>query len=60
VRRLNEAIRGAVDSNRFKAGAANLSVEAMSLGTSDFAQLIKSDLQRWEPIVHTSGFSPED
>jgi tripartite-type tricarboxylate transporter receptor subunit TctC len=60
VRRLNEAIRGAVDSNRFKAGAANLSVEAMSLGTSDFAQLIKSDLQRWEPVVHTSGFSPED
>lgn len=60
VHRLNQAIRVAVDTDRFRSSAAKLSVDAMSLTTGDFAQLIKSDLERWRPIVHASGFSPED
>jgi tripartite-type tricarboxylate transporter receptor subunit TctC len=60
VGRLNAAIRTAVNTDRFKTGAAKLSVDPMSVTTADFAQLIKSDSERWGPIVSASGFSPED
>jgi tripartite-type tricarboxylate transporter receptor subunit TctC len=60
TRRLNEAIRVAVSTDRLKEGASKLSVDPMSLSTGDFAQLIKSDFERWGPIVRASGFSPED
>jgi hypothetical protein len=32
----------------------------MSRTPGDFAQLIKSDFERWGPVVQASGFSPED
>jgi tripartite-type tricarboxylate transporter receptor subunit TctC len=60
VQRLNKAIRDAVDTDQFRSGAAKLSIDAGSLTASDFAQLIKSDFERWGPIVQASGFSPED
>jgi tripartite-type tricarboxylate transporter receptor subunit TctC len=60
VHRLNAAICVAVDTDRVRSGAAKISVDAMSLTTVDFAKLIKSDFDRWGPIVHASGFSPED
>lgn len=60
VNRLNRAIRAAVSTDAFKAGVAKLSVDAMSLTREDFAQLIKSDFERWGPIVRSSGFSSED
>jgi tripartite-type tricarboxylate transporter receptor subunit TctC len=60
VNRLNRAIGAAVNTDGFKASVAKLSVDAMSLTPGDFAQLIKSDFERWGPIVQASGFSPED
>ena len=60
VHRLNEAIRIAVSADRFRAGAAKLSVDAMSLTPAKFSRLIKSDFDRWGPIVRNSGFTPED
>jgi tripartite-type tricarboxylate transporter receptor subunit TctC len=60
VSRLNGAIRMAVSTDAFRAGVAKLSVDAVSLTPDDFAQLIKSDFERWGPIVQASGFSPED
>jgi tripartite-type tricarboxylate transporter receptor subunit TctC len=60
VNRLNRAIGAAVNTDGFKAGVAKLSVDAMSLTPGDFAQLIKTDFERWGPIVQASGFSPED
>jgi tripartite-type tricarboxylate transporter receptor subunit TctC len=60
VKRLNEAIRAVVNTGTFKTGLAKLSVSAVSITPGEFAQLIKSDFDRWGPIVQTSGFSPED
>jgi tripartite-type tricarboxylate transporter receptor subunit TctC len=60
VSRLNGAIRAVVSTDAFKTGMAKLSVEASSLTPGEFAQLIKSDFDRWGPIVQASGFSPED
>jgi tripartite-type tricarboxylate transporter receptor subunit TctC len=60
VNRLNRAIRVAVGTDAFKAGVAKLAVDAISLTREDFAALIKSDFERWGPIVRASGFSSED
>jgi tripartite-type tricarboxylate transporter receptor subunit TctC len=60
VNHLNEAIRAVVNADIFKTGLAKLSVNAVSGTPGEFAQLIKSDFDRWGPIVQASGFSPED
>jgi len=60
VNRLNAAIRTVVNTEAFKMGLAKLSVDAVSLTPAEFAQLIKSDFERWRPIIQASGFSPED
>jgi tripartite-type tricarboxylate transporter receptor subunit TctC len=60
VNRLNGAIRAVVSTDAFKTGMAKLSVDAVSVTPAEFAQLIKSDFDRWGPIVQASGFSPED
>jgi tripartite-type tricarboxylate transporter receptor subunit TctC len=49
-----------VNTDAFKTGLARLSVEAVSVTPGEFAQLIKSDFDRWGPIVQASGFSPEN
>jgi tripartite-type tricarboxylate transporter receptor subunit TctC len=60
VNRLNSAIRSVVNTDAFNTGLARLSVEAVSVTPGEFAQLIKSDFDRWGPIVQASGFSPEN
>jgi tripartite-type tricarboxylate transporter receptor subunit TctC len=60
VNRLNETIRTAVNSNAFKAGLTKLAVDPAGETATEFAQLVKSDFERWGPIVQTSGFTPED
>jgi tripartite-type tricarboxylate transporter receptor subunit TctC len=60
VNRLNGAIRSVLSTDVFKASTARLSVDAAGVSPAEFAQLIKSDFDRWGPIVRTSGFSPED
>ncbi len=60
VSRLNAAIRSVVDSDTFKMGIARLSVNPANQTSEAFAQLIKSDFDRWGPIVQASGFTPED
>jgi tripartite-type tricarboxylate transporter receptor subunit TctC len=60
VNRLNEAIRKVVNADAFKTALAKLSVDPASETPKDFAQLVKSDFDRWGPIVRASGFTPED
>jgi tripartite-type tricarboxylate transporter receptor subunit TctC len=60
VNHLNGAIRAVVNADTFKTGLAKLSVNAVSATSGEFAQLIKSDFERWRPIVQASGFAPED
>jgi tripartite-type tricarboxylate transporter receptor subunit TctC len=60
VNRLNGAIRTVVNTAAFKTALAKLSIDAVSAAPTEFAQLIKSDFDRWGPIVLASDFSPED
>jgi tripartite-type tricarboxylate transporter receptor subunit TctC len=60
VNRLNETIRAVVNSNTFKTGLTKLAVDPAGETPKEFVQLIKSDFDRWGPIVQASGFTPED
>ena len=60
VNRLNGAIRSVVSTDAFKAKLTKLSVDPAGVTPGEFAQLIRSDFERWGPIVQASGFSPED
>jgi tripartite-type tricarboxylate transporter receptor subunit TctC len=60
VNRLNGAIRAVVNTGAFKTALAKLAVDPAGETPTEFAQLIKSDFDRWGPIVRTSGFTPED
>ncbi len=60
VNRLNAAIRAVVNSDVFKTALAKLSVDPAGETPKEFAQLVKSDFDRWGPIVQASGFTPED
>jgi tripartite-type tricarboxylate transporter receptor subunit TctC len=60
VNLLNEAIRNVVSNEAFKTALAKLSVDPAVQTPMGFAQLVKSDFDRWGPIVQASGFTPED
>jgi tripartite-type tricarboxylate transporter receptor subunit TctC len=60
VNLLNEAIRNVVSNEAFKTALAKLSVDPAVQTPMEFAQLVKSDFDRWGPIVQASGFTPED
>jgi tripartite-type tricarboxylate transporter receptor subunit TctC len=60
VSKLNDAIREALKKEEIKAAFARMSYEIAAASGSDFARLIKSDIERWGPIVRASGYRPED
>jgi tripartite-type tricarboxylate transporter receptor subunit TctC len=60
VDRLNGAIRAVIGTDTFKASLAKVSVHALDVTPAEFAGLVKSDFDRWGPIVRASGFSPDD
>ena len=60
VSRLNGAIRAVVNTGAFKNALAKLAVDPVGETPKEFAQLVKSDFDRWGPIVQVSGFTPED
>jgi tripartite-type tricarboxylate transporter receptor subunit TctC len=53
-------LRAALQTKEMQAGLANQSVEAGGLTPVDFARQIKTDTDRWGPIVKASGFTPLD
>lgn len=60
VERLNSAIQEALRTDAVKSGMAKMSVEIDSISMSDFAQLIRSESERWKAIVQATGFTPTD
>jgi tripartite-type tricarboxylate transporter receptor subunit TctC len=60
VSRLNGAIRAVVNTGAFKNALTKLAVDPVGETPKEFAQLVKSDFDRWGPIVQASGFTPED
>jgi tripartite-type tricarboxylate transporter receptor subunit TctC len=60
VNRLNLAIRKVVNTDGFKTALAKLAIDPADETPKEFVQMVKSDFDRWGPIVHASGFTPED
>jgi tripartite-type tricarboxylate transporter receptor subunit TctC len=57
---LNTAIRKALEVDALRATLAKQSFEPKASTPDEFAQLIKSDLERWAVAVKASGFKPMD
>jgi tripartite-type tricarboxylate transporter receptor subunit TctC len=60
VDNLNSTIRKVLNKEETKAAFTKISYEIASASQADFARLIKSDFERWGPIVKASGYKPED
>jgi hypothetical protein len=60
VGNLNNAIREVLKKDEVKAAFTRISYEISAASGADFAGLIKSDFERWGPIVKASGYKPED
>jgi tripartite-type tricarboxylate transporter receptor subunit TctC len=60
VHALNRSVRDALDTAEVKAGLIKLSFEAGGNSPEQFADIVKADIARWEPIVKASGFTPEN
>ena len=60
VGNLDNAIREALKKEEVKAAFAKISYEIAAIPGAEFAGLIKSDFERWGPIVKASGYKPED
>ena len=57
---LNRSVRDALDTAEVKAGLIKLSFEAGGTSPEQFAEIVRADIARWEPIVKASGFTPEN
>ena len=60
VHALNRSVRDALDTAEVKAGLIKLFFEAGGTSPEQFADIVKADIARWEPIVKASGFTPEN
>lgn len=60
VSALHATVLEALRTAEFKAGLAKLSFDASQSAPPDFAQLIRSDTDRWAGIVKAAGFTPMD
>jgi tripartite-type tricarboxylate transporter receptor subunit TctC len=56
---LNGAVRNAMETDAFKTGLSNLSLEPAGSSMNDFAQRMRTDTDRWAPIIKASGFTIE-
>jgi tripartite-type tricarboxylate transporter receptor subunit TctC len=60
VHALNRSVRDALDTAEVKAGLIKLSFEAGGTTPEQFADIVRADIARWEPVVKASGFTPEN
>jgi tripartite-type tricarboxylate transporter receptor subunit TctC len=60
VDKLNSVIRKVLSKEEIKAAFTKISYEIVGASQADFARLIKSDFERWGPIVKASGYKPEE
>ena len=60
VAKLNAAIRAALKTKPMIDGLAKLWFEIAGETPAEFAKIVKSELERWGPVVKASGFSTEE
>jgi len=57
---LNRTVRDALGTAEVRSGLVKLSFEAGGTSPEQFADIVRADIARWEPIVKASGFTPEN
>jgi tripartite-type tricarboxylate transporter receptor subunit TctC len=60
VAKLNAAIQQALKAKPMVEGLEKLSFEVEGQSPAEFGKLVKSELDRWGPVVKASGFSSEE
>ena len=60
VNRLDTAIRSALRTDAVQQGLTKLGFEAAGESQADFLRVMRTDLERWGPIVQASGFTAEE
>ena len=59
IERLDRAIRAALARPDVKARYATLTTEVLALPTAEIAQLIRSEIPKWEALIKTAGIEPQ-
>jgi tripartite-type tricarboxylate transporter receptor subunit TctC len=60
IGKLNDAVHDALKTASVRDGLAKLSFGVAGNTPDEFVQLIRSNTERWGPIVQASGFRPDD
>ena len=60
VNKLDAAIRVALKSEAMRTGLAKLGFEVAGESQADFTRVMRTDLDRWGPIIQASGFTAEE
>ncbi|HSV79939.1 MAG TPA: Bug family tripartite tricarboxylate transporter substrate binding protein, partial [Ramlibacter sp.] len=60
VRRLNTLAREALQAPEYAAALAGNGLVPLHQSPEEFARMLRSDYQRWTPVVKASGFTAED
>lgn len=60
VNKLNAAIRIALQAKPLIDGLEKLSFEVEGASSADYTKTVKTELERWAPVVKASGFSAEE
>jgi tripartite-type tricarboxylate transporter receptor subunit TctC len=60
VAKLNAILREELHSKEMVESLAKVSLEPVTMAPEEFARVIKRDLDKWAPIVKSTGFTAED
>jgi tripartite-type tricarboxylate transporter receptor subunit TctC len=60
VAKLNTILREELHSKEMVESLAKVSLEPVTMAPEEFARVIKRDLDKWAPIVKSTGFTAED
>jgi tripartite-type tricarboxylate transporter receptor subunit TctC len=60
VKRLASGIADATQHGEAQIGMLKLGMEPQAMSPAAFREIVKTDLERWAPIVRASGFTAED
>jgi tripartite-type tricarboxylate transporter receptor subunit TctC len=58
VARLNQAIRGALEDPRMREQLMREGANPAALTPAEFAKFVREDIERWAPVVRSSGAKP--
>jgi tripartite-type tricarboxylate transporter receptor subunit TctC len=60
VKRLANGITDATQHGEAQMGMLKMGMEPQAMSPLAFREIVKTDLERWAPIVKASGFTAED